>query len=100
MNLVRYPRRGKAAQNLAELLLGCDLGALRHTITISQLREDVNHVSFRQLRGPADDLRVWFADDLVVLAGVVELLQDVPHRLKAGALLVVALDDGPLGVLG
>src|SRR5215469_12280994 len=41
---------------------------------------------------------VRLADDLGVLARVVELLQDVPHRLQAGALLVVALDDRPRGV--
>ncbi len=45
-------------------------------------------------RGP-DDPRVGRPDDCEVLVDVVEAAQDVPHGLEPGALLVVALHDGP-----
>jgi uncharacterized membrane protein len=60
-----------------------------------QLREGIFELPLGQQRGRADDFVVRGADDLDVLARVVELRQHVPHRLEPGALLVVALDHRP-----
>jgi uncharacterized membrane protein len=67
------------------------------TLTARALQQGEGMVGFplRQQRGRADDRVVRGADDLHVLTRVVELRQHVPHRLQAGAFLVVALHHRP-----
>jgi uncharacterized membrane protein len=67
------------------------------TLTAHALQRGEGTVGFPlgEQRGRADDRVVRGADDLHVLTRVVELRQHVPHRLQAGALLVVALHHRP-----
>src|SRR5579864_865335 len=72
------------------------------TIPGSELRVPSARVVLGQDRGRPDKGPVRLADDLVVLAVVVELREHVLDRLEPGPLLVVALDHGPrrLGRVG
>ena len=48
---------------------------------------------------PFDDLRVRLPHHVVILVRVLELAQDVAHRINTGTLLVVGLDGHPRGFI-
>src|SRR5699024_5129913 len=52
------------------------------------------------IAAPTHEQRIGRVDDRGVLVLVVELVEEVPHRVQPGSLLVIALDRDPRGVVG